>query len=243
MTTYLINSATCYAFDYASQFTANYTFLDARASSNSLMMQFFVFAKACQNKASCQVYVTRRGNLNVKSSGGKPLILGNHVMLSYQKQELNLLPPPYTTKCFDYLEHGIHSQDQCIAYYERVHMKKANRTILKSFVPVVRGENIGRHPKWGKPSPWSLSKCKRTPCRLEQYNVQDSIKPRDNDTLALVSLMFPENGELTVNYKPQFTLCEFLTLFGSVFSLWLGFNGLALANIVLSGIFRCSNLF
>lgn len=235
VTTYLVNGALCYAVDFARDFTTDYTFLDARASKTSLMIQFFVFAEACRDYANCHLFVTHRGNLHVNSVVGKPLVLGSHFVLSYQKQELNLLPPPYTTKCYDYLKHGIRSQRECFSKFERIYASRKGWA-LEGFVPVTEEEDILRDFWPGEPSQWSRSHCSKTSCQLEQYYVQDSIKPRDNPNKTLISLMFPENGELIVNYKPQFSLWEFLTLFGSVFSLWLGLNGLAFSMSVLDGI-------
>lgn len=235
VTTYTINNMACYAIDFASNFTTNYTFMDARADPASVILQIYLNGETCKG---CHGYVTRVGNLNVKSFTGKPLEQNRHVKLSYQKQELNLLPKPYTTKCYDYSKIGVYSQEECIAKFEKIYTQKTNMTNLKAFVPVKKGEDVMISYGDTKPFSWSRSQCMKAPCRLEQFYVYDSFKSEEYGNDTVISLMFPENGELTVNYKPKITLWEFLTLFGSVFGLWFGVTGLAISNLFLDGILK-----
>lgn len=68
------------------------------------------------------------------------------------------------------------------------------------------------------------SKCSRAPCVLEQFTMtsvrQDN--PPSSSGLAIFIVELPQNGELKVMYKPKVTLVEYVTLFGSVISLWFG---------------------
>lgn len=239
VTTFVINGMVCYAINYARDFFTNYTFMDARASLTSVNIQMYVGNDDCLSTLNCQAYITQPRYFNVKSHSGKPLLPNTHVKLSYQKQELNLLPPPYTTDCFDYPRYGIRSQEECISTFERIYLKQNNITLMSRFVLVMEGEDLSVNLTKIRPSEWALEQCARTPCRLEQFYVYDSMKLGlyQNDTL--LSLMFPTNGELIVNYKPKITLWEYLTLFGSVFGLWLGLNGLAIAGLVELAVREC----
>lgn len=231
VTTFRVHNMACYAIDITHGFEKNYTFMDARLNEQSVITQMYVHAVACNKSNNCRVFVTRFGNLNLKVQIGMPLDNGYFVALHYQKQELNLLPPPYTTKCFDYEQYGIHSQEECIASFERVLYKNSNFSELPSFVPVKSDENVLIADESGFASNWSRKQCERTPCRLEQFTVYETVK-RIKKNIALISLMFPENGELVVNYKPQTGFWEFLTLFGSVFGLWLGLDVMSTSNLM-----------
>lgn len=242
VTTYIINGRICYAINFARYLPRNYTFMDTRLNPTSVALHFRVKAEVCSDSTKCNVYVTSVGNYNIKSHTGKPLISDTLVQLNYQKQELNLLPPPYTTKCFDYSKLGIHSQDDCIAKSLRLQARNTNES-LQSFVPVMRNENVGISPEQFGTSNWNSTKCTRSPCRLEQFYVSDSSVMGKFKNDALVTLMFPENGELIVNYKPKVTLWEFLTLFGSVFSLWLGCSGLGFVKLFANAVGRVKLFF
>lgn len=237
VTTYYIDGDVCYAIDFARLYHKNFTFLDAR--SNPLFLVLRVIAEACRHGTKCHVYVTRVGNLNIKMATGKLVKFGTYTALSYQKQELNLLPLPYTTKCFNYAPLEIHSQEECIAYHERRNMKQMNQSSMKTFIPVIIGEDVRFEDRfqYDNPSQLSLSQCTRSPCRIEQFYVTDNTQTSREGNTTDISLVFPENGELIVNYKPKLTLWEFLSLFGSVFSLWIGFNGIELANLVATATY------
>lgn len=232
VTTYKINIEACYAFDFAAELGGrNYSYIDVRKSGFSIMMQFKVYADKACNITPCSLFVISRGNLNLKYAWGKPLAPRSQVRLNYQKQTLFLLPPPYTTQCYDYTRVGMRGQDDCTAKCERG--KNKNKEMPNN-VPVLEHENV-KFAFWTQPSNHCLKECSRTPCQLEQFTVMISTKnATSGNGTSFVTLMFPDNGELNVRYKPKVDFWEFMTLFGSIFGLWLGVSGLQLGKL-LSG--------
>lgn len=91
-----------------------YTFIKSRAASHHQMLHVVAHGDQCNATHRCSVTISSPGNYVIKQGGGIPIQAKTTVSIYYEKQELSLQPPPYTTNCFDYTPIGIQNQDDCI---------------------------------------------------------------------------------------------------------------------------------
>lgn len=109
----------CYAIDFTKiekyiRRSLVYSFIDSRAASHRKMIAISLLGSACETTQNCSVTIGENGNLAIKQRSGIPVQTNTTVTIFYDKQELRLLPPPYTTNCFDYGSVGIKNQDDCV---------------------------------------------------------------------------------------------------------------------------------
>lgn len=274
-TTFMLMNQMCYAIDldkiaiYFNR-TYVYTFIEARAASHQILFRIELHSKFCETTSSCTATLGEPGNFAIKEVGGIPIEPNSSVTIFYEKQELSLMPPPYTTDCFDYSLVGAKNQDDCIlkcikresltiknlaeeylnvkvensrhhniTYDESndtqtVNSNSKNQSTVPNYVPVFRRE----HYRIDMTNPLELfprlkickKQCSRVPCKLTQFTTTSIRTKFSKPLLSELTVKLPQNGELKVFYKPKVTMVEYVTLFGSVFSLWFGISAFQLVN-------------
>ena len=141
---------------------------------------------------------------------------------------MNLLLPPFKTRCRHYLADGYTSQRDCfhscllrwsLAYHEPIpfrvpytkHDDDRRFETMDEFL-----KNKTRHVDT------CAAECRQMACQIVSYKSITMAQSSLNGFA--MTLMLPIEPDIVINYKPKLVMTEFIALLASTVGLWLGFS-------------------
>lgn len=220
-TTFAIYGSVCYAIDISKYHSVNrFTHLEARASEGQVMFYFQVNFPICKEIGHCQIFITKSDDYLLEVYG-KFLFENDSAVYRYQKTTLNLLEPPFKTRCRNYEKQGMDnkkSQGFCITQCVFRNALLSGDKQIPGQVPVfakdakaMSSKNITISQSFRRSSECE-SKCSQIGCHLENYFVIEHSRLPVYKNLTSIQIMMPDRGELRVNYKAKIDIWEFFTL-------------------------------
>ncbi|KAI1283792.1 hypothetical protein HDE_12581 [Halotydeus destructor] len=225
----------CYTISFTRYFDSNYTQKFLRLSNPiPIALSIIISPKFERYVANMSTYM---GDQGVRSSGVSGMFQGIEPRVaklhSYGRQKIELLPPPYVTKCYDHSQNGHSSRDLC---YKRCklqfYLKRYNQIPCK--VPYDLVDDIAYYDINGsrddQPIGECLDKCSQIHCNLINYEHTLMFKKNIGGRTS-VDLALNGDAEILVIYKPYVTFMEFFAMVGSVLGVWLGLSSLSFVHI------------
>ncbi|KAI1286868.1 hypothetical protein HDE_10680 [Halotydeus destructor] len=153
----------------------------------------------------------------------------------FSRQEVNLLPSPYKTKCYDYDSKQFKTQEGCINHCRLMSSLRYLRRIPFK-LPYYKSDNI-TYREGKSYSHWEVyqmekcgRKCSNIDCKIVSYD-HWLLEDVNYYNITFTSLSFNAGPQLLVNYKPNLKMSEFAALIGSIECLWLGFSVLSFTKL------------
>lgn len=159
----------------------------------------------------------------------------SRIRISFRKDSMQLLSPPYTTSCFDYATIGFKSHLDCISRckgnYTVTHFGGWHPAVIADQnvdVPFSYNKSITNNFAFDKKmSTFCLNFCGDFPdCHSEYYKV-DVIGFVQNSLGFDIVLLSPHGLNTLYTHSPKLRLVEFLCFAGSQLSPWFGFSFIA----------------
>lgn len=141
VTSFLLRRRVCHSFDLdkiGKDMARNivYSFEETRAATTQVLLSLLINNSLCNATDKCFVTIREPKNFAIKYLSGIPIESNTSLAVYYEKQELNLQPPPYTTNCFNYNAQNISNQDDCFVKCikrESVNISDFSAEFTKSF--------------------------------------------------------------------------------------------------------------
>ena len=232
---YKITTSCCYHIDYMCYFKLR-PIIKYSHVKQSLMS--VIFGAKLDNDLMDMVMMLSPSNIPPATlSTGMFEVRRNHSQIvTYRRQELNLMRQPFATKCRDYDKSDFYSQEWCYnnCIRKRLFHRKLsiptqvpymktwslNATFVTSFDPQVIKKDISI----------CNDQCSQLNCKLIEY-VGHTVVDTPIANATVIYLQLPTSADLKVTYLPKLTITEFITLLGSVPGLWLGFSAMSLVEV------------
>lgn len=169
------------------------------------------------------------------------------VILEFEREIIQLLPPPYETNCQDYRLNGYQCREHCIAACKVERYLQidgwpgdiyAESNVSNHFSQIW----LNSHSKFGHLEEGlnvrTLNSCsdkcvRQDDCERIQYDVRTvRIKERDYDDpdinkLFQIGILPPKEVQMVIKHVPKFAPIEFLIYVGGLANLYLGFSAIS----------------
>ena len=154
-------------------------------------------------------------------------------VIRFYKTVRNLLPFPYPTNCYDYGSSSKYkSQKDCFFYY--ISQKELqicgfnynwNRKYFNIIEEKLTYKTYENKCHFNINKDWLKNQCK-SDCQINQYMVEHNYIMLDkiNNLISASSINIEPSYHIHTTYVPKIELFGYLSTFGGLLSMWLGFN-------------------
>lgn len=175
------------------------------------------------------------------------ILSGRHYVISYSRRITYLLPPPYTTQCFDYSKIGFKSRNDC---YEKCYIELSVRqcNVVPSYINIngkfilVKFNQTDQEKLCIKQVERNIChrKCHHDDCVNEYYTFKlitdNEIDDKERliltneypnlnyESVSVVEVASTDEPDTIYRHSPEQQLVEFICYTAGVISLWTGFS-------------------
>ena len=232
VTVYKIATSCCYHIDYMCYFEKRPTIKYSNVKQSLVPL---IFVAQLDNVLMDKVmFLSSSISPPATLSTGMFNLRPNHTLLvTYRRQELNLMKWPFVTKCRDYDKSDFYSQEWCYnncigrrLFHLKLGIPSAlpyrktwplNATIVARLEPKIIEDHVRT----------CSNQCSHLSCQLIEY-VGQTVAETPFANATAIYLQLTTSADLKVTYSPKMPITEFITLLGSVPGLWLGFSAMTL---------------
>jgi len=196
---------------------------------------------ANRSQEQLPMILTESGQLFSDFIGLIPRLTKNlALVVDYLRKEMNLLPPPFATRCRDYAGQGLNSQEDCLRECLLRKSLKTNHSIPSGY-PYTKVDDIKMSIPSGTDS-LTLdenfdhdceSQCNQIACRIVTYRTRKMGLIATAEKTTALAIQLPAESGTRVNYRPKMTLTEYGALLGSIFGVWLGLSFFSLLDVMI----------
>jgi len=171
----------------------------------------------------------------------------------FYKTQINLMPKPYQTSCFDYRLKGYHSREDCIFRCKTEYYEKAVGKWPQFYYAFDSNSHLYNEQNHNFSLDQILSeKCgeicgHNSDCFKEYFKSFERkfylIYDNDNKTSFKMLFSAPTTPNMVITHSPKIQVEEFICFIASIISLWFGFSFIMLQHFCLFLFRKTYNFF
>ena len=239
---YKFNRYACFHIDFINHINQTH-YKRAYVETAELPMLFTIQLK--RNLKALLVFIGSRDDRPNLVNSIADAKIGLFQTMVWTRTEINLLPPPFKTRCRNYKLEGFANQKEC---YHRCTIDWAieHDTKIPTATPRIAVDNHTletRDPLKNLNSsrlPYiahCMNQCRQVACLNELYTSRTVQKFRGQ---TMIMLLAPTEPDIVINYRPKLVFAEFMALWSSLVGLWYGLSAFSFfvhsQDLVLKGL-------